>query len=188
MTHEDKLMKKLKENVERIAVLGNNDLPKIRWALTEIEIAPIPAYPSLTYTPEFPEDEEQNNDYILKVCSVASPSTDPTLRNAVMLPIVLISKLHNSVETICKTVGTILQTEQFIIFKEWKSKDTPPDTLPFIIRVHSDKTEKVGDDDGFMYYVSVHIELEPERYERICHIYSKIFQNVFENQTRGLQQ
>jgi len=190
MTNEDKLMKKLKENAERLHVLGNDDLPPIRWALEDIAVSPIPAYPGATFFSETPEgvEEEDDNQYVLKLCMVAAPSNDPSLRNAVMFPIVLMSKMHNSSETICKVIGTILRTPHFAFFKDWKSKDTPEDVLPFIIRLHTDKTDRIGEDDGFMYYVSVHIELEPERYEQVCHIYSKIFENVFAAQNRGLMQ
>lgn len=187
MTHEQKMMKNLKDNAERLGVISNTELPKIRWELTQVEVSPVPVYPNLTYLAML-ADEEDDNDYILKLGSVASPSNDPTLRNAVMLPVVLISKLHNSTQTICKVVGTLLQTEQFMMFKEWKSKDTPGDTVPFIIRIHSDRTEKVGDDDGFMYYISVHIELEPDKYEQVCNLYAKIFANVLTAQTKGPKQ
>jgi hypothetical protein len=191
MTNEDKLMKKLKADAERLHVLGNDDLPPIRWALEDIAVSPIPAYPGATFfseASEGDETDEDDNQYVLRLCMVAAPSADPSLRNAVMFPIVLMSKLHNSAETICKVIGTILRTPHFTFFKDWKSKDTPEDILPFIIRLHSEKTERIGDDDGFMYYVSVHIELEPERYEQVCRVYSTIFENVFANQTRGRKQ
>jgi hypothetical protein len=189
MTNEEKMFKKLKADAERLHVLENNDLPPIRWALEDIAVSPIPAYPGATFFSEsLDETDEDDNQYVLKLCMVAAPSADPSLRNAVMFPIVLMSKLHNSSETICKVIGTILRTEQLALFKDWKSKDTPEDVLPFVIRLHTEKTERIGEDDGFMYYVSVHIELEPERYEQVCYIYSKIFENVFASQNRGLRQ
>lgn len=190
MTNEEKMFKKLKADAERLHIIENNDLPPIRWALQDIAVSPIPAYPGATFFSETPEgvESEDDNNYVLKLCMVAAPSADPSLRNAVMFPIVLMSKLHNSADTICKVIGTILRTEQLALFKDWKSKDTPEDVLPFVIRLHTEKTERIGDDDGFMYYISVHIELEPERYEQVCYIYSKIFENVFASQNRGLKQ
>lgn len=187
MTNEDKFMKNLKGAAERRPAFSNADLPAIRWELQQVEVSPVPVYPNLTYV-SFLADEDDENDYVLKLGSVATPSIDLALRNAVMLPVVLMSRLHNSTETICKVIGTLLQTEQFLMFKEWKSKDIPGVSVPFIIRVHSDKTERIGEDDGFMYYVSVHIELEPERHAQVCNLYAKIFENVFASQMKGLQQ
>jgi len=39
-----------------------------------------------------------------------------------------------------------------------------------------------------MYYISVHVELEPEKYAQVCHVYTKIFENLIAPPHKGYTQ
>jgi hypothetical protein len=62
--------------------------------------------------------------------------------------------------------------------QDWYRTDSDPNACPIIIRVHDAKTEALEDNEGYIYYVTLHIELEPDRYKKVCDMWKLVANNA----------
>ena len=167
---EQKFLSALKATAKR-RTLHSTLVKKRDWQLVTSQLSVVPAYPNLTYA--LPDDFA-----IGKISTQAVISSDPLLTCAVMFTCAFITAEYHTHEELVDLVGTFIMVQDLTAFQDWYRVDSAPNSCPIIIRVHSDKTEALEDNDGYIYYVTLHIELEPERYKKVCDLWNLVASNA----------
>lgn len=151
--------------------LDSTTVQKRQWEQVLTQLSIIPSYPNITYA--LPGD-----DVIAKISSQAIISSDSLLSCAVMFTCAFITKEYQTHEELVSIVGSFIMALDLSAFQDWYRVDSDPNSCPIIIRVHSDKTEALEDNEGYIYYVTLHIELEPERYKKVCDMWELVANNA----------
>lgn len=167
---EQKFISSLKSAVKR-RTLDSTMVKKRNWKLVTSQLSVIPSYPNLTYA--------LPNDFAIgKISTQAVLSSDPLLSCAVMFTCAFITAEYHTHEELVELIGTFILVQDLTAFQDWYRVDSDPNSCPIIIRVHDDKTEALEDNDGYIYYVTLHIELEPDRYAKVCKLWNIISDNA----------
>lgn len=167
---EQKFLSDLKATAKR-RTLDSSTVKKRDWELVTSQLSVVPSYPNLTYA--LPGDLA-----IGKISTQAVISSDPLLSCAVMFTCAFITAEYHTHEELVELVGTFIMVQDLTAFQDWYRVDSDPNSCPIIIRVHSDKTEALEDNEGYIYYVTLHIELEPERYKKVCDMWELVANNA----------
>lgn len=167
---EQKFLSALNATARR-RTLDSKSVKKRDWQLVTSQLSVVPSYPNLTYA--LPDDFA-----IGKISTQAVISSDPLLSCAVMFTCAFITAEYHTHEELVDLVGTFIMVQDLTAFQDWYRVDSDPNSCPIIIRVHSDRTEALEDNDGYIYYVTLHIELEPERYKKVCDLWNLVASNA----------
>lgn len=151
--------------------LDSTTVQKRQWEQVLTQLSIIPSYPNLTYA--LPGD-----DVIAKISAQAVISSDPLLSCAVMFTSAIITKEYQTHDELVDIVGSFIMVLDLSAFQDWYRVDSEPNACPIIIRVHDDKTEALDDNEGYIYYATLHIELEPDRYKKVCDMWDLVANNA----------